>query len=216
MADDSEATPDTDDTVDDERAADSTGRRLLGALVAMYVLAGGGLLYAASQPWQRVTVSRGDPLPDVVKVLNGGTLVPMLTALGVLSLAAVVALLATRTWGRRLVAVVVLAAAVVTGYLAVQALTASQAERVQAAEQLSESLTEQAAPQVSSLAIVAGFAGIALAVLASLALLVVGSRIPAMGAKYERPDAAATREGGGHTAERDRWNALDRGEDPTE
>lgn len=216
MAEDTEPTPDTEPTHKAETAGASGNRRLLGGLVAMYLLAGGALLYGASQPWQRVTVSRGDPLPDVVKVLNGGALVPMLTALGVLSLAAVVALLATRTWGRRLVAVVVLLAAVATGYLTVQALTASQAERVETAEKVSESLTEQAAPEVSGLAIVAGFTGIALAVLASVALLVVGSRIPAMGAKYERPDAEAQRDATTLTAERDRWNALDRGEDPTE
>ncbi|HEX6756246.1 MAG TPA: Trp biosynthesis-associated membrane protein, partial [Mycobacteriales bacterium] len=71
------------------------------AMVSVVCAAGGGLaLLAAGRPWLRLAAPRRPPLPDVALTLTGRDLEPLVPALGVVGLAGVVGLLATRRWGR--------------------------------------------------------------------------------------------------------------------
>ena len=82
-------------------------RRGLSVAVAL-LLAGGALaLLATSQTWLTATVRRAPPLPDVVADLHGGTVQPPAVGIGVVALAAAVAVLASAGLARRLVGAVV-------------------------------------------------------------------------------------------------------------
>jgi uncharacterized membrane protein (TIGR02234 family) len=88
----------------------NSGRGQLTAAVAGCAVAAGVALFAASRTWVVETVVRAAPLPPVPTPHSGGSLVPALPALALVALAGAGGLLATRAWGRRLVAACVLVA----------------------------------------------------------------------------------------------------------
>ncbi|HYH26442.1 MAG TPA: Trp biosynthesis-associated membrane protein, partial [Blastococcus sp.] len=68
-------------------------RELTGAVLVSGV-AGGLALLASGQPWADVTAQRRAPLPPVSGTLSGGEAAPLVSAAGLVLLAAAVALLA--------------------------------------------------------------------------------------------------------------------------
>jgi hypothetical protein len=160
-------------------------RQLAYAVVAC--LAGAGLaLFAATRTWVVEVAVRPGPLPPIRTARTGGDLVGWLPALALVGLAGAGALLATRAAARRAVGVLL----VLTGLgIAAGAVTAAAGHDAQATWPV--------------LCVVGGVVAAAVGLTAT----VRGGRWPAMGARYERPEA--------RPAARSVWDALDRGEDPT-
>ena len=184
------------------------GRRGLSTAVLLCLAGAFVVLVAAGRSWVDLEVPAG-PLADARTDAHTGTdLVPGLSALGLVGLAGVVALAATRRVGRTLVGLVLLATG--AGVLAA-VLSAS-------GEVLAEELPGQPGEAVAHLtgwSFVTAAGGVLL--LAAGALTVVRGRSwPALGQRYEAPTggpAAASRQ---EPTERGLWEALDRGEDPTD
>ncbi len=147
------------------------------------------------------------PTRDVA--LTGGQLVPLGAALGWLALAGAAGLLATRTWGRRVVGTVVVLAGGGAGASAL-------AFALTGATLVDSALAAQGQSGAQSLSRypwwIAAMAG-GLAVVIGGALAVVrGPAWPGLSRRYERRPDQASGPVGGVAA----WDALDRGEDPTD
>ncbi len=206
-------------------SAAARARRELTIAVLGCALAGGLALSSSSQPWAEVTVARRPPLPPTAETLTGAMAAPLVTACGLLLLAAALAVVAVRGAGR--LAVGLLAAAAggtlawsglrgVTGALDVTAADLGAGVGLGSADVLSDPVRAWPAAALA--------AGV-LAVLAGLLVVLRGRAWPGMGRRYERtaaapgaaPAAAATTR---PQTDEDRhqaaWKALDRGEDPTE
>ncbi|WP_158088540.1 Trp biosynthesis-associated membrane protein [Thermoactinospora rubra] len=172
-----------------------TGRRELWLWLAGTALGCGLALLAAGREWAVAT--GGTPA-----AATGAELSPALTPVALAGLAGVVAVLATRGLGRRLVAAVV----ALCGLAAVLAAwSATSAGRVRA--ELSEQLVAAPAWQTTVWPAVAVVGGV-LTLAGGLLAVVRGGRWAGMSDRY------------GRRAPRERdtslWEALDRGEDPTD
>ena len=179
-----------------------------GLIVAVLLCLAGAalLLLAAARVWVEV---RTDPLSPVLArttTLTGDELVPGLRALALLGLAAVAAVVATRSWGRVAVGVLVAAAGAWSVVLVARFLAEQDEAALRAVPGATLSLVLResggAWPYV-------GLAGGLLLAAAGLLVAVRGRTWTAMGARYEAP--AAPKPAG----EASLWEALDRGEDPT-
>ncbi len=188
-----------------------TGRREL-VLAVVLVLAGAALvLLASSRTW--VSAAWVVPgFPAVRVQVAGAEAAPVVRATGLVALAGVVALLATRRRARAVVgAVVVLAAAAlvtasVLFWSGQRAVAEAALERAGGSSGRGAEVAELATTAWPAVALVGG-----LLVAAGGVLTVARSgRWPAMGARYDAPTAARK----ARTSE-DPWAALDRGEDPT-
>jgi len=181
-----------------------------------------GALLVATRTWQTVVTPRSRPFAEDVLDLSGRTVDPAPTAVALVALAGVVAVLATRGALRRIVgAVVLLAGAVLLwrSVAAAPAVSAARARQEVRSEHPRVSLADTVVPHVgthpvwSALSACCGL----LVVVAGLAVLVRGGRWAAMSARYEPPVGPQTAP---TEAERARgeaalWTALERGEDPT-
>lgn len=192
-------------------------RRQLG-LVVLVCAAGAVLaLVAAGRPWEVTVTPRPAPLPDLRTVHTGADRWPWLPALAWVGLAGAGALVATRGAARRVVGGLLLLAGAGLGGAGLAGTGAG-----------------------GSWPVLAGLAGLAVAGAGATALA-GGRRWPAMGARYQRAGRGGTAgqagtagragtEGRGRAAPdpagrsgpelRSRpellWEALDRGEDPTD
>ena len=196
-----------------------TGRRELTAAVVGAVVAGALALSSGGQAWATVTAERDAPLPPVTAELTGSDAAPLVSATGVVLLAAAVALLAVRGAGRRLVGLLMAVAGGVLGWSGVRALTgglADAATELPAVGRVAGQVTVDVAATWPALAIAAGVLGAAAGLLAVLR----GGNWPAMGRRYERAGAetppAPTRPLTDDDRAQAAWTALDRGEDPTD
>jgi uncharacterized membrane protein (TIGR02234 family) len=175
-------------------------------LAALFGLAVGGLLcvVAVGLGWGEATaVARAVPPVPV----TGADVLPVAQATGLLALAAVVAVHATRRWGRRLVGAVLAVAGL--GTAAAAAVTAAElADRV--VRQAGGGYDAATAQPAGPLLVVAGALLVAGA---GVAVAVRGPDWPGLGARYERSAANGPRTA--EQRERAAWDALDRGEDPT-
>ncbi|MGY1724238.1 Trp biosynthesis-associated membrane protein [Blastococcus sp. SYSU DS0533] len=190
-------------------------RRELTTALAGAALAGALALSAASQGWAEVTAERRPPLPPVSGALTGGAAAPLVTAAGLVLLAAAVALLAVRGAGRRAVGLLVAACGGALVWSGARVLAGGVADA--AADLPGVSGTSVTATTVEVAAVWPGLtvaAGV-LAVLAGLLVVVRGAAWPAMGRRYERAAGAAPPRSAEDRAD-DAWKALDRGEDPTD
>ena len=195
-----------------------TGRRELTAAVLASVVAGGLALFAGGQTWATLSAVRPAPLPPVTGVLVGSAHAPLVPAAGLVLLAAAVALLAVRAGGRTAVGVLMTVSGIALAWTAGRALAGGL--RDAAAEV--PVVVGTPATEISSVwpatAVVAGILG----ALAGAFVVLRGRRWPGMGSRYERGTPAV---GGARVPARPRtdeeradlaWNALDRGEDPTD
>ncbi len=191
-------------------------RRELGAAVLACAAGGGLALLAASRPWLRLSAPRRPPLPAVAVDLSGRDLAPLVAGLGLVGLAGVVGLLATRRWGRLAVGAVLALAGLGVVAGALPKLAAPGADR--ARDLLADSGRGGALPADAAVAattvpawpLLAALGGLLLAA-GGLAVLVRGRRWPTMSTRYERPAAGRP----APPTDAALWDALDRGDDPT-
>ncbi|ADG78657.1 TIGR02234 family membrane protein OS=Tsukamurella paurometabola (strain ATCC 8368 / DSM / CCUG 35730 / CIP 100753 / JCM 10117 / KCTC 9821 / NBRC 16120 /NCIMB 702349 / NCTC 13040) OX=521096 GN=Tpau_2045 PE=4 SV=1 [Tsukamurella paurometabola] len=198
------------------------GKRAVAVASGLLLLAAGAVWGASRMTWMRVSVNDFlQPGRDVD--IAGHTWASALNVLPLVFLAAIAAAIAVKGWARVAVAVVVAAAAIGSAFPALQVLT--QEPDVAYIEQILELAPKDIVVQADKL--VAGPAtavlGGVLAVIAAT-LLLRGQRGGGMDSKYTSPaarraelekrvfDDAAAEE----SSERDLWDALDSGDDPTE
>ncbi len=194
-------------------------RRELAAAVAGTALAGGLALSAGGQTWVTATVQRPEPLPPTTAELAGSSLAPLVSAAGLLLLAAAVALLAVRGAGRYALGLLVAAAGGVLAWSGLRPLVTdagAAAAAVLGPGTRADALTTEVSAGWPVLAVVAG----GVAVLAGLLTVLRGQAWPGMGRRYERRPAARADTPRRQRTDEDRaldaWRALDRGEDPTD
>jgi uncharacterized membrane protein (TIGR02234 family) len=194
-----------------------SARRELGTAVAGCVLAAALMLIAAGRSWVRFSVVL-TPLPAVHGVATGHRVAGALTSLGLVVLAAAVALVATRRVGRQAAGLLVAAVGLLAVVLALHVVGAPR----DAVSGQVTTATGRAGVRASTAAVsgwpwVAAAGGL-VAVAVGALTVVHGRRWPAMGRRY---DAAATAAraaasaGGQPRDETSMWDALDRGDDPT-
>jgi uncharacterized membrane protein (TIGR02234 family) len=190
-----------------------TAARELGAVVATCALGGAMVLFAVGRPWVEITARRASPLPDVTVALSGRDLTPLVAGLGIVGLAGVVGLLATRRWGRLAVAAIVALAGL--GVLAGSLTRLGAPGAAEARDLLADSGRAAGAAAVTATGhpgwpLLAAAGGLLLA-LGGLAALVRSRAWPTMSARYETPAARTDRP----RTDAAVWDALDRGDDPT-
>jgi hypothetical protein len=165
---------------------------LLGVTVALLLLAALLLLLAGDRTWAATVVRH--PLGGVFLLapvrVSGRSLTGVPTAAGVVALAAVAAVAATRGVGRLLLGAVLVAAGALAAVLAAR-----------------HGLAPPRGLHSNGWPAVAAVGGVAEAVAGALTLR-WGRRWPGMGRRYDAPAAAPARPVG-------LWDALERGEDPT-
>ena len=193
------------------------GRRFAGVVLVL-ALASLGVLVSYGATWVVALVpvfagSAAESAPAREIALTGRDLAPLGAAMGWVGLAAIAALLATRTWGRRVTGAVVLVAggaAGVTGVAFGLTEVASGGGGTFVAAALGdESAAAATSVSISAWWVVALLSGLAMLACGMLAL-VDGPSWPRLGARYSRPDSQATVPSAAAA-----WDALDRGEDPT-
>ena len=166
-------------------------RRSLTVAVVACAVASAVVLLAASRVWGEVITLRPAPLPPTVTRRSGASFMPWLPALGAVGLAGAGALLATRGVVR----------IVLGGLLTVCGVGVAVVALVP--------LGDGAAPVWP---VVSAVAGLFIAAIGIFTVR-VSRGWPAMGTRFERPasPSAPTPQ----ASKADLWDALDRGEDPT-
>jgi len=201
-----------------------------GLALLLDLIGAGAALLVSTRHWQSVLTPRPRPFRDDLLQVAGRTVDAAPTALALVALAGVIAILATKGVPRRIVGVVVALAGI---GLAWQSLTGLQAIGVARARTLVQDKHAgiqlgSAVPQVSvhsGWAVLSCVCGV-LVLLAGVLVAWRGHRWGAMSAKYEPPagggTAAVAPPESAEDAERARlradasmWSALDRGDDPT-
>ena len=195
-------------------------RRLEFAAALLLLVAGAAVaLIAATRTWVTLTVSREAPLGDLVLHVSGRQVDAAPTALALVALAGVVALLATRGIWRRLVGVVLaLAGAAMIWRAAIASLSEAQAWK----------LIVEKLPSVGPANDAVGSSGVsgawsvltslcgALVLLAGVLIAWRGASWAGMSARYSRtPDPIEDAAAAKARANASLWNSLDEGSDPT-
>jgi uncharacterized membrane protein (TIGR02234 family) len=190
-----------------------TGRRELVAVVAAAVVGGALALFAGGQDWVEITAQRRPPLPPVTAMATGGEVAPLAPAAGLVLLAAAGALLAVRGLGRFAVGLLMVVAGTGLAWSSGRVLAGADVvtDRLRSLGVADTDLTTDVVHVWPVLAVLGGVLGIA----AGVVTVFRGRRWPAMGRRYERTGAAAPAAPEEHRTQ-SAWNALDRGEDPTE
>ncbi|MFE3143297.1 TIGR02234 family membrane protein [Streptomyces scopuliridis] len=211
------------------RSGGGGGRRALAAALLLGAAGAAVALIASGQIWAEGTAAVGGG--SVPLDADGRDVTGVPAALGIVGLAALVAVFAVRGAGRLLVAALLAlsgAGAAVAAFLGASdsaALDEKAAKTTGDSAATVDALTHTAWPYVTA-------AGGVLILLAGALALLYGRRWPGMSGRYERPGAPAGAGGpGGGPGGRGRaartapamdpdrpedlWKALDRGEDPT-
>ncbi|MEV6932180.1 Trp biosynthesis-associated membrane protein [Dactylosporangium sp. NPDC051485] len=170
-----------------------TGRRGLATTAVACAIGAGLVLLAATRGWQDLLTTQPAPLPPVTEHRTGAEIAPWLPALGVVALAGAGALFATRAAARLVVGALLILSGV---GIAVAALVAL-GDHVKVAWPL--------------LCALAGLLVLAAGVITTRK----GRSWPGMGARYERPAAPVGVKRDRPASQAELWDALDRGEDPT-
>lgn len=191
------------------------------ALVAQ-ALGAAAVLLIATREWQTVTTTRPRPFTDLVQGLSGRTVDAVPTALGLVALAGVVAVVATKGVVRRVIGALVALAgaglvwrslaglAPVSPARARELVRAAHPQVVDSGALARHIVTHPAWPVLSA---VAGL----LVLGAGAAVALRGGRWTGLSARYERSGARAPVDPEQQRARADAtlWTALERGEDPT-
>ena len=209
-----------------------TGRRGLAVAVVLAALGGATAALSGTQRWATGTVT--SVLNAVPVAVDGGAAAPLATAGGLLGLAAVGALLATRTTGRVVVGLLLVAAAVGTAAAGTGFLRDPDGARftTAGADGVGVAVTSPGTPgqvHVSAWPWLTCAASLLL-LAAGVSATLRGRRWPALGRRYEAPaDRGADRGVDRATAVRTPaaaparrpgpaviWDDLDAGRDPTD
>jgi uncharacterized membrane protein (TIGR02234 family) len=209
------------------------------ALALVACVAGAGLIILALRPaWAHAVFTAPPPLPAQDISVSGQQLVPLASALALAALACLAAVIATRSWARRVAGVVLaalgagaaIAAVVPIGASAVLAAARAQAASGSPGGSTTSGTTSGGTAHVLIIAGAAGHAvmtgtpwrtaavcGGVVIVLTGLATAWQGPRWPVMSARFDRERSATTA-----TAPRRRgtdsasiWESLSRDVDPT-
>jgi uncharacterized membrane protein (TIGR02234 family) len=187
---------------------------LYAATLALDLGGAAGALLIASRAWQTLTHERGAPFPTITREVIGRTVDAAPTALALVALAGVVAVLATRGTVRRVVGAVIALAGV--GLIWRALASADPISDTQARTIMTGFVdigfpgpTVETHPIWPILTAVCG----ALVAVSGIVIAWRGHRWQAMSARYETPPAQATDPA--RTAAT-LWTKLDRGEDPTD
>ena len=182
-----------------------------GLVVAVALCLGGAalVLLGLSRTWVAIEVGAAPPLPGRTSELSGAVLVPGARALGLLGLAGVLALPATRTWGRLVVGALLAAAGAGVAALVIRAL----ADPLGAVARATPPGRDAAASVDLGGWPLGALLGAGLLVSSGVAVLLRGRHWGALGARFEPPSQPSAAQPAGQAAV---WDALDRGEDPTE
>jgi uncharacterized membrane protein (TIGR02234 family) len=189
-------------------------RRELAVAVSLCLLGAVLVLLAAGRPWARVLVEPGPPLPPETAPVPGRTLTAVPGSLGLLGLAAVAALLATRRNGRVAVGVLLAVAGIA---VAVVSLRTGLDAGPSAVAALSRDVGSDAAvPDVDGTAwpYLSAVGGALLAAAGAMSAL-RGRSWAAMSGRYDAPGTASRDRPAAKDPDAAAWDALDRGEDPT-
>lgn len=201
--------------VDQAATARRAGRREL-TLTVLTALLGGVLAWAAAgRTWATGTAGAA---PNTLKVAaSGNDLSASVTALGLTALAGALALFATQRLWRRLVGVLLIAAGVGVAVYAFGERGSAHASRILATKAAAKGFASGSlGAHTASWWILAVVGGV-LVVLAGVAALVRGAAWPGMSSRYENAAGkSAARAAADTGSSKDLWDALDRGEDPTE
>lgn len=190
-------------------------RRELTVTVLLALVGGIAAWAAAGRPWASATVGEA---PNTLKVAaSGNDLSAGVTALGLTALAGGLALFATRRLARRLVGVLLIAAGVGAAVYAFGERSASHASRVLADKATAKGFAAGAVnAHMASWWVLAALGGVLVAV-AGVVAVVRGAAWPGMSSRYEN---AASKKAAAPVVDtgssKDLWDALDRGEDPTD
>ena len=181
------------------------------------LLGAAGALLIAARPWQTLTTPRPRPLRDDVLDLSGRTVDAAPTALALVALAGVVAVLATRGAVRRVVGGVLAVAGLALIWRAVTAASAVSAARARELVRDHHPTVDVsvAIPHVEThpaWPVLTAACGALVAVSGAL-IAWRGHRWQVMSARYEAQPVAEPDE---HKAAATLWSELDRGQDPTD
>lgn len=184
------------------------------AVLAAQTVGAAAVLLIATRSWQTVTTTRQRPFADDVVELSGRTVDGAITALALVALAGVVAVIATRGAVRRVVGALVLLAGAGLVWRTVAALPAVGTARA-------VSLVHSAHPQVTGVPhvvthpvwAVLSLAGAVLIAAAGATTAWRGATWPALSARYDRQSADPEQQRA--RADASLWTALDSGDDPT-
>jgi uncharacterized membrane protein (TIGR02234 family) len=189
-----------------------SARARLGGALGLVLLGGAGALLVSGRAWQTVTARRARPFTDEVVDVSGRTLEPAVAALGVVALAGVVAVLATRGIARRLVGVALAGAAIAMAWLAVAGLRTESAQRARSL--VSDARTAAGLDPAHPPRVTVHLVWPALTLLCALVLLAGGIAVAlwghrwlVMSGRYEAPAP--------QRSQASLWSDLDRGHDPT-
>ena len=196
------------------QAARRTGRRELTVTVLIALLGGVIAWASAGRPW---ATGVAGVAPNTFKVTaSGDDLSAGVTALGLTALAGALALFATQRLARRLVGVLLIAAGVGVAVYAFGERGASHASRVLADKAAAKGYaTRSMDAHMASWWALAAFGGV-LVVLAGVAAVARGATWPGMSSRYENAASKTAARAADTGTAKDLWDALDRGEDPTE
>lgn len=185
----------------------SSRRPMVGLLVPLGGAAVLGLV-AAARPWAEVT----DPasLTSTTTAVSGGDLVPLATPVFLVALAATLVIPVMRVVGRRVVGAVV-AALGLTLVVACVSVATDLPASARAWGGGGDGLTV-----TSAVAWPVGTAVVAVVVAIAAGLVVVRAPSwPGLSSRYERRAQAGSADDATSTGNRETWDALDRGDDPT-
>jgi uncharacterized membrane protein (TIGR02234 family) len=193
-----------------------SARRELAVALAALVAGGTMCLVFAGRAWGEAVVDDG--LSTTTEQATGRDLLPLAPAVGLLALAAVVAIPATRHVGRLVVGLVLVLAGLATAIGSVRLARDLPSHVVSWALQAGEAAESvHGATAHPAAALLTGAGGLLVAGV-GVAVLLLGRTWPAMGRRFDRdghaggePKTDATRP----VSSRDTWDALDRGDDPT-
>ena len=183
--------------------------RELAAAVLLCLVGAFLVLVGAGRDWVVVDVAGNGLLPPRRLGVQGSELVAGVRALGLVGLAGVVALAATRRWGR--VVVGLLLAVVGLGVL-LSVIGADLAVEAVRSDSVAEAGGADGAGRTTAWPLGTALGGLLLALAGALVAL-RGRRWAALGRRYDAPAARPAPAGPTGTAQL--WDALDRGEDPT-
>lgn len=198
-------------------------RTEFGLALLLDLIGAAGAVLWSTRVWQTVLTPRPRPLADDVLRLSGRTLDATCTALAVVALAGVVAVLATRGLARRIVGLAVALAGAGLVWRALAGLGAVSADRARGlvgSRHSGVGLDATVVPQVTVHAAwpwLTAVCGVLVAI-GGAVVAARGQHWSAMSARYDAPSTAVS----GDDAERARqranaslWQQLDRGHDPT-
>jgi uncharacterized membrane protein (TIGR02234 family) len=191
--------------------------RAFAAALLLDLLGAGAALLVSARHWQTITTPRPAPLHDDVLQITGRSVDAAPTALALVALAGVVAVLATRATPRRVVGAVLFLAGLALVWRAIAsagAVSTGRARSLVSDRHTTVDLTG-VTPQVvthTGWATLTAICGLFVAVSGGLVAW-RGHRWRVMSARYEAPADPARDQARAATT---MWSALDRGEDPTD